>query len=111
MRMEIALVVILLGGLLIPATLIFWAMNRSTSLTRRLHPLTPEERRRKRKAYVILTPIMVAGIILGAVIGSGGQGAIVAIAIFATIVLSDSLLTPWLYYRRARRQRKSHARS
>lgn len=105
--MEVAILLISLVGLAIPASLVFWAMWRSTSLTRRLHPLTPEQRRRKRKAYAVMTPIMVASVALGAVLESGGTGAIVALSIFAFVLLADAVLTPWLHYRRIRRKSTS----
>lgn len=93
--------------LLIAAGLILWAMHRSTVLTERLHPLTPEQRQRKRKAYAMLVPIGAIGIALGALITSGGAGALVAIAVLGAILLADALLTPWLHYRRARRKGKA----
>jgi predicted PurR-regulated permease PerM len=105
--MEVAILLVLLIGLMIPAALIFWAMYRSTSLTERLHPLTPEQRRRKRKVYAVMIPVMGVAIALAAVIGSGGTGAVVAVVILAAILLVDALLTPWLHYRRAKRKASS----
>ena len=51
----------------------------------------------------MMLPLMLGGIALGAAIGRGGPGAVVALAIFAAIFLLDAVLTPWIHYRRARR--------
>ena len=102
--MELAILVLVLIGLLIPGTLMFWAMYRSTSLTKRLHPLTPEQQRRKRKAYAMMIPVVVVAIAVGAAIGSGGKATVVGVAILAAILLVDALLTPLLHYRRAKRK-------
>jgi hypothetical protein len=102
--MEVVILLLLLIGVVIPGGLMFWAMYRSTSLTQGLHPLTPEQRRRKRKVYGVMVPFAAAGIALAAAIGSGGTGAAVALVILAAILLVDALLTPWLHYRRAKRK-------
>lgn len=98
---------LVLIGLLIPGTLMFWAMYRSTSLMQRLHPLTPEQQRRKRKIYALMTLALAVAAALGAAIGSGGKAAVVAVVILAAILLVDALLTPWLHYRRAKRKASS----
>ena len=65
----------------------FWAMWRSSVLTQRLHPLTPEQRRRKRKLYAVMVPFMLLAIGLGAALAAGG--AVVALAILAVVVLLE----------------------
>jgi len=97
-------VVLILVALLVPAAMVFWAMFKTESLTKRLHPLTPEQRRRRRKAFAVASPLMVVLFGLGAAIGSGGTVAVVALAVLAAIVLLDATLTPWLRYRHARRK-------
>ena len=95
-----ALVVVLL--LMIPGGLIFWAMYRSTTLTQRLHPLTPEQRRAKRRVYAILVPLVAATIALELALSRAGVA--VVVAVFGGILLIDALLTPWLHSRRAKRR-------
>lgn len=102
--MEVVVTVLAFIVLFSAGGLMFWAMWRSTALTQRLHPLTLEQRRRKRRAYAVLAPFMAAVFVLVVAIGSGGTAQVVAIAAIAAIVLVDVLVTPWLHYRRARRQ-------
>jgi len=91
--------------LMIPGGLIFWAMYRSTTLTQRLHPLTPKQRRAKRRAYAILVPLVAATLALELALERAGVA--VVVAIFGGILLVDALLTPWLHYRRAKRRSRS----
>jgi hypothetical protein len=86
--------------LMVPAGLIFWAMYRSTSITERLHPLTPEQRRAKRRVYAVMIPVMAATLALAAAVGRAGIT--VVISIFAAVVLLDAILTPLLHYRRSK---------
>lgn len=60
--MEVAILVLSPVGMLIPGALILWAIYRSTVLIRRLHPLTPEQTRRKRKAYAVMMPAPVVAV-------------------------------------------------
>jgi hypothetical protein len=82
--------------LMIPGGLIFWAMYRSTTLTQRLHPLTPEQRKAKRRAYAILVPLVAATLAVE------HTGVAVVVAVFGGILLADAVVTPWLHYRRAK---------
>jgi uncharacterized iron-regulated membrane protein len=86
--------------LMIPGGLIFWAMYRSTTLTQRLHPLSPAQRKAKRRAYGILVPLVAAT--LAVELALGRASVIVVVALFGGIVLVDAALTPWLHYRRAK---------
>jgi hypothetical protein len=73
----VALVAFLL--LMIPGGLIFWAMYRSTTLTQRLHPLTPKQRRAKRRAYAILVSLGAATLALELVLQRSGVVVLVAV--------------------------------
>src|SRR5271155_3394954 len=88
--------------LMVAAGSIFWAMYRSTSIMKRLHPLTPEQQRAKRRVYAVMIPLMAATVALAAAVGRAGV--VVVIAIFASVVLLDAILTPLLYYRRSKRR-------
>ena len=88
--------------LMAAAGLIFWAMYRSTAISERLHPSTPEQRRAKRRVYAVAIPLMAATVALAAALGRAGL--VVVIAIFAGMVLLDAILTPLLHYRRAKRR-------
>jgi uncharacterized membrane protein YjjB (DUF3815 family) len=99
----VALVATLL--LMVPGGLIFWAMYRSTTLTQRLHPLTPKQRKAKRRAYAIL--VALAGATLALDFALPRTGIVVVIAAFGGILLIDALLTPWLHYRRAKHRSRS----
>lgn len=83
--------------------LVFWALWRSSELTQRLHPLTPEQRQRKRRAHAVMIPLIAASIGLAVAIGSGGTAAVAALAVIGAIILLDAVLTPLVHYRRARR--------
>ena len=98
----VVLALLALVVLMVPAGLIFWAIYRSTSIMERLHPLTPEQRRAKRRVYAVMIPLMAASVALAAAVGRAGM--VVVIAIFAGVVLLDALLTPLLHYRRSRRR-------
>jgi hypothetical protein len=91
------------GLLLILAGPMFWAMWRSTTLSERLHPLTPAQRRRKRNVYTAGGAVVIITIALELAAGER-TSLVVIIAIFGGLVLLDAILTPWLHYRRAKRR-------
>jgi hypothetical protein len=95
---------LLIALVLGPGGLVFWAMVHSTKLTERLHPLTPEQRRRKRRVYAVMAPLVAASFAIAFALRSGGTARVVALAVIAAILLLDAVLTPWLHYQRARRQ-------
>ena len=79
----------------------FWAMWRYTTLTERLHPLTPAQRRAKRRIYALMLPV--AAITLALMFGLAQARALVVVGVLAGILLLDVILTPLLHYRRAKR--------
>jgi hypothetical protein len=103
----VAIGVLVLIGLLIAGTLMFWAIYRGTSLTQRFHPLTPEQRQRKRKAYAMMTPIIGGGDRGRCRYRKGRQSRCRGGRDPRPILLVDALLTPWLHYRRDKRKASS----
>lgn len=71
-------------------------------MTERLHPLTPKQRRAKRRIYVAVIPLMAASVALAATVGRVGM--VVVLAVFGGVVLVDAVLTPLLHYRRSKRR-------
>src|SRR5438445_169227 len=102
---EGAATAVLLPAVMIPAALQLWALRRHSVLTRRLHPLTPAQRRAKRKAYGVMTSLVVVTFAILAALGTGGL--VVLLAVYAALLIIDAVLTPWLHYRRAKRNAKA----
>jgi len=100
---EVVVALIAVFLLMIPAGLMFWAMWRSTTLTERLHPLTPKQRAVKRKVYALTVPVV--AVILAIEFALARAGVLVVVAVFGGILLLDAVLTPWLHYRRSKRRR------
>jgi hypothetical protein len=92
---------LLVPAIMLPAGLTLWALYRSSALTQKLHPLTPAQRRRKRKVLGWIAVVMVLTFALLAAFG--GTALIVLLAVNAVGLLLDAFLTPWLHYRRAKR--------
>ncbi len=92
-------------GVLVPAAALgYWAFWRYLVLTKRLHPMTPEQRRRTRQASAVVIVFVAASFGVVVAIGSGGTTRLVALAVIVAILLLDAVLTPVLHYRRARRE-------
>jgi len=89
--------------LLVPAGLAFWAIWRSSKLTERLHPLTPQQRAVKRKIYAVVMAIAVT--VVAVEVALGRSGVVFVVAVLGGILLLDAVFTPWLHYRRAHRGR------
>lgn len=98
--MEAIALLLIVAVIFAAAGIGFWAMWRASSLEHRLHPLTPEQQARKRRAYAaIVTPLVIGGV-LGVLIGVGGPGDVIAVAMLAVLVL----LSAALRHRRTRRR-------
>jgi predicted MFS family arabinose efflux permease len=92
----LALLVLMVAG-----GLMMWAGVHSWSMTERLHPPTPEQRRKRRQVYAVMVPVLLGSVLLGIVVA--GAGAVVIVAAFGAVLLLDAVLWPWLRYRRTKR--------
>lgn len=77
------MVVVALLALLVStvaAGLVMWVGFHSLSMTERLHPPTPEQRRKRRQVYAVMVPVLLGSVLLGVLVA--GAGGVVIVAAF-----------------------------